>query len=223
VTEAVTAEPGWQPEPLPRGRHKLAPDAVRASQRERLLRAMLQCVAADGYAATTVPRVAAAARVSPNTFYAQFTDKADCFLELCDQESRELLAKIVTAGSALDWREAVRAGVRIYLSWWRERPQSSRAYLLELPSAGANAQQQRREAHERFVRMFLALAARARHEQPALPEVSEVAVRVMTAGQTELVAAEVAEGRLDSLGDLEDVLVRLIIRALADDATAAHV
>ena len=50
------------PEPLPRGRHKLDRDAVRASQRERLLRAMLQCVAADGYAATTVPRVAAAAR-----------------------------------------------------------------------------------------------------------------------------------------------------------------
>jgi hypothetical protein len=51
--------------------------------------------------------------------------------------------------------------------------------------------------------------------------VSEAAVRVMTAGQTELVAAEVAEGRLDSLGDLEDELVRLIIRTLADDATAA--
>jgi AcrR family transcriptional regulator len=217
----VSAEPGWEAEPLPRGRHKLARDAVRASQRERLLRAMLQCVAADGYAATTVPRVAAAARVSPNTFYAQFSDKAECFLELCDVESRELLAKIVSAGSGLEWRDAVRTGVRIYLEWWRDRPESSRAYLLELPAAGADAAQQRRAAHDRFVRMFLALAARARAEQPGLPPVSEVAVRVMTAGQTELVAAEVAAGRLDSLGSLEDELVRVIVRTLADDATAA--
>lgn len=221
MSEVVTAEPGWQAEPLPRGRHKLAPDAVRASQRERLLRAMLQCVAADGYGATTVPRVAAAARVSPNTFYAQFTDKADCFLALCDQESRELLAKLVTAGGELEWRDAVRAGVRIYLDWWRERPESSRAYLLELPAAGADAGQQRREAHERFVRMFLALAARAREEQSGLPPVSEVAIRVMTGGQTELVAAEVAAGRLDSLGDIEEELIRVIIRTLADDATSA--
>jgi AcrR family transcriptional regulator len=217
---AVAREPAWEPEPLPRGRHKLAPGAVRASQRDRIMRAMLRCVAADGYAATTVPRVAAIARVSPNTFYAQFSDKADCFLALCDEESEELLAKLVAAGGDLAWRDAVRAGVRIYLAWWRDRPESSRAYLLELASAGARAQQQRREAHERFVRMFLVLAARARSEQPGLPPVSEVAVRVMTAGQTELVAAEVAAGRLGAIGELEDELVRLVVRTLADDATA---
>jgi AcrR family transcriptional regulator len=161
---------------------------------------MLRCVATDGYAATTVPRVAAVARVSPNTFYAQFADKADCFLALCDEESEELLARLVEAGAD------VRAGMREYLSWWRERPESSRAYLLELPSAGERAQQQRRETHERFAGMFAALAG---------PSVSRTALRVMVAGITDLVASEVAAGRLDSLGQLEDELVAVVGRTLA--------
>jgi AcrR family transcriptional regulator len=147
-----------------------------------------------------VPKVTAMARVSPNAFYAQFTDKADCFLELCDAESRELLDKLVETGPD------VRAGMRTYLSWWRDRPESSRAYLLELPSAGERAQQQRRETHDRFADMFAALAG---------PDVSRVALRVMVAGITDLVAAEVAAGRLDSLGDLEDDLVAAVHRTLA--------
>ena len=55
-------------EPLPRGRHKLGAEAVRASQRERLIRAMLETVAERGYEATTVPEVVARARVSRNAF-----------------------------------------------------------------------------------------------------------------------------------------------------------
>ena len=67
-------------EPLPRGRHKLGADTVRASQRERLIRAMLETVAEQGYEATTVPRVVARARVSRNAFYEFFDDKTSCFI-----------------------------------------------------------------------------------------------------------------------------------------------
>jgi hypothetical protein len=46
---------------LPRGHHKLPPEVVRASQRSRLLNAMLDFVAERGYGATTVPAVVARA------------------------------------------------------------------------------------------------------------------------------------------------------------------
>ena len=55
----------WHGEPLPRGRHKLARPAVRSSQRERLLRAVVECVAHHGFDSTTVPMVVA-------TIYAVF-------------------------------------------------------------------------------------------------------------------------------------------------------
>ena len=84
----------WQGEPLPRGRHKLAPDDVRASQRERLVRAMLETVAERGYEATTVPDVVARARVSRNAFYEFFDDKIDCFIAACDDAAAEMLDQL---------------------------------------------------------------------------------------------------------------------------------
>src|SRR6266542_2460766 len=96
----------WRGEPLPRGRHKLSAEAVRTSQRERLLRAMVECVGERGYAETTVPRVVAAARVSRSSFYAFFEDKTDCFIAACDEASSDLLASLMELASEPDWVEA---------------------------------------------------------------------------------------------------------------------
>ena len=46
---------------IPAGRHTLLPDEVSARQRERLVRAMGQCVSEQGYAETTLVQVAEAA------------------------------------------------------------------------------------------------------------------------------------------------------------------
>jgi hypothetical protein len=43
---------------------------------------------------------------------------------------------------------------------------------------------------------------------------------VFVAGTTGIVAREVAAGRLESLPELEDDLVKLVVTILADDATA---
>lgn len=203
----------WRGEPLPRGRHTLSRRAVHESQHERLLQAMLKCVAADGYAATTVPKVARAARVSPNTFYKFFADKPDCFLELCDDMARTLLGELIAGDAEPTWVDAVRRGARVYLEWWRDRPETTSAYF-ELAAAGREALDRREKTYERYDAMFTALAARARREQKGLPPVSPVAIHVLTAGLTELVAREVRAGRLAQLLDLEDEVVDTIVRTL---------
>src|SRR5438309_3321484 len=118
----MSLEVEWTAEPLPRGRHKLSPAAVRDSQRARIVRAMLECVGRDGYEATTVPQVVATARVSRNAFYEFFTDKADCFIAVCDEIGKELLAALLELVSEPDWITATRAGTRRYLRWWQDRP-----------------------------------------------------------------------------------------------------
>jgi AcrR family transcriptional regulator len=215
------APSGWRGDPLPRGRHKVSRTVVRASQRERLLQGMLQCVATHGYAATTVQKVAALARVSPNSFYTFFSDKTDCFLALCDDLAETLLGELIAVGIAeSEWLEAARKGVRVYLDWWRDRPEITRAYCVELAAAGQPAFEQRHRSYERYEETFLVLAARARIAQPDLPPVSHLAIRVLTAGLTELVGEEVRGGRLDRLLELEPEVLRLLVRTLADDATA---
>lgn len=211
---------GWEGDPLPRGRHKLSAQAVRSSQRDRLLRAMLGLVGEQGYADTTVPMVVSAARVSRSSFYALFDDKTDCFIAACDQESSELLESLVAMGSEEDWVQALRRGMDRYVRWWQQRPAFSRAYFLELPAAGTRAVRQRERQYARYRDMFAALGARARGEQPELPPLSPLATRMIVAGVTEIVADEVRGGRLAGLDALADDLLYLVLRLLADDATA---
>ncbi|MFI6323000.1 TetR/AcrR family transcriptional regulator [Nonomuraea sp. NPDC050556] len=197
--------------PLPRGRHGLSAETVRSSQRARLIEAMLQLVAARGYAATTVPDVIAAARVSRNAFYAQFADKEACFLAVCERDLPEMVASIytATAGTDASWSDALSLGLTAYLRWWQERPAYAQAYFVELPRAGARALEQRDEAYRPFLHMIGALAVRARAEPlpPAVP-------RLIVYGITEFIAAEVREGRvgdlLASADDLRHFAVTLI-------------
>ena len=57
---------------LPRGRSRLPLPAVRASQRERLLRSVIAAVSECGYTAVTVADIVRRARVSRAAFYAHF-------------------------------------------------------------------------------------------------------------------------------------------------------
>jgi AcrR family transcriptional regulator len=202
--------------PLPRGRHKLDPHTVKSSQRERLLRAMLDSVDRRGYQATTIAEVAAAARVSPNVFYEFFEGKLACFIALCDEEARGLLDAALEGIDAPTWRESLRRGVVGYLRWWQERPAFSRTYLLELPSAGAPAIEQRIRASRGFAELFNGLAQRARNEEPDISEPPKLAAELLLVGLTELVAREVREGRVDRLTeiapDVEELIAALMAR-----------
>jgi AcrR family transcriptional regulator len=212
----------WRADPLPRGRHKLSPEVVRASQRERLLRAMTEVVSREGYEATTIPKVVAAARVSTNAFYKLFDDKAACFIELCELSGDELFGEFARFATAEDWITALERGMNLYLHWWQDRAALTRAYLIEFPSVGRRSIEERDRQHERFKMIMRYSAAWARQSDPDLPALSEVALDAAVTAPTEMVGREVRAGRLDRLMELEEDIVDLEIRLLADDATAAR-
>ena len=219
----MSLELNWRGEPLPRGRHNLSQDTVRASQRARLVRAMLECVGSAGYDATTVPEVVATARVSRNAFYEFFADKTDCFLAACDEIGEELLGELLELAGESDWVQAMREGAGRYLRWWQERPTIASAYLVSLPMAGERALRQRERQYAAFEAVFAALGARARAEQPELGPLSELVPRMLVLAITELVAQEVRAGRTEELEQLSEELALVAIRMLADDATAERV
>lgn len=208
-------ESTWVGEPLPRGRHKLDPGTVRASQRERLIRAMLETVAERGYEATTVPDVVARARVSRNAFYEFFSDKTNCFIAACDEEAADLLEVVLRFASARSWSVALRQGTRAYLAWWAQRPAFARAYFIGLPAAGEPAVAQRERGYARFRDVFQELGRQARTEQRGLAPLPEIAPRALVLAITELVAEEVRAGRTESLPALEDDVVLIAIKLLA--------
>jgi AcrR family transcriptional regulator len=214
------SQESWRGAPLPRGRHKLSADTVKASQRERALRAMIECVGEEGWANTTVPDVVARARVSRNSFYEHFEDKTACFLAALDEAAQEILDAMFALATEADWITMLRRGMREYVAFWHERPALCRAYFVELPFVGARGLAQREHNFGQFELMFRVLAERAREEQPSLAPLSPLVPRLVVVGVTDIVGEAVRAGELDSLAEREDELVSLMARLLADDATA---
>lgn len=212
--------PKFDPRPLPRGRHRLSPEVVRASQRQRLIQAMLALVGERGYAATSVPAVATAARVARNTFYEFFPDKESCFVVACAEAAGDVIATMETFGIESDWVVGVRGGMRVWLQWWQDRPGFARAYLVELPLVGEGAVRQRELAYKRFEQLFARLGARIRRERPELPPLPDFVPRILVYALIELVAAEVRAGRTAQLTQIEDAAMFTTVKLLADDATA---
>src|SRR5881396_2849860 len=100
---------GSAPRELPRGPHRLGREVVEASQRERMLDAVVRAVADKGYSGATVGDVVSRAGVSRKTFYEHFRDKEECFLAAYDEGVEILMKQIRAAGErATSWRDRMR-------------------------------------------------------------------------------------------------------------------
>src|SRR6202167_4020469 len=128
---------------LPRGRSRLPLPAVRASQRERLLRSVIAAVSESGYLAVTVADIVRRARVSRAAFYAHFADKEDCFLAATAEGRDLMIAQIVSATRALPAdacdEEVLRVACRAFLAFLAGEPAFARVFYIHMPTAGPRA------------------------------------------------------------------------------------
>lgn len=122
--------------PLPGGHHGLSREQIVESQRERLLAAIADQVAANGYRGTTITEVVKAAAVSTRDFYELFDGKEECFLAAFDvvrAHLEDLISRAVA--EADDWPHQVIAGLRAGLEFFAAEPELARFCLLEAVSA----------------------------------------------------------------------------------------
>lgn len=149
------------PRALPRGRHRIAPDEVRAAQRERLMVAFTELLAARGYAALRISDIVERAGVSRVAFYACFTDLTACATEAYDRFIAVLTEQIVAGlRQTDDFALFARSTLEAYLGTIERDPVASRAFQVEMDGAGAEARRRRRNALG-----LLAELIRIRHEE----------------------------------------------------------
>jgi AcrR family transcriptional regulator len=207
-------EPG-----LPRGRSRLPQAAVHATQRERLLRAVIAAVAEIGFRDVTVADIVRRARVSRAAFYVHFADKEDCFL-VATREGGQLMAdRIAGAAHRLSAdaapEEALRASIAAFLEFLTDEPAFARVFYVDMPGAGPHAVQRLQDAGHRFARFNRAWHQRARRDNPDWPAVPYHAYYALAGATAELVRAEVLKGDLQAVSGLQDVLVALHLAVLA--------
>jgi AcrR family transcriptional regulator len=197
--------------PLPGGHHGLTREQIADSQRERLLAAIAQEVAARGYRATTITDVVKLASVSTRDFYELFKGKEECFLAAFDvlrDHVEELIREAVAAED--DWPHQVVAALRAGLEFFAAEPTLARLCLLESVSATPAIAVRFREA---VLACVPALAGgREELEDPAslLPETEDA----LLGGMVSLLTRSIVAGETESLPSL--------LPALADFALSPY-
>lgn len=201
------------PERLPKGPHKLSREQVRASQRQRLLDAVLDVVGEKGYAAATVADVTAAAGVSRTTFYEQFRNKGDAFLQAYDEFGEQFLADITRVDG--DHPAAVLAeSAERLVAWGKRRPYAARAFLLEIYALGEEGLERRDRVMRRAEELFNQVAAWLRSVDPSLPPPPPaLTARAVVAASWELAAQGVRTNE-DTSADTREALAYIWLLGL---------
>jgi AcrR family transcriptional regulator len=208
----------WRP---PRGRHRLPPELIARSQRERLLEAAVRVVAEKGYGGTTVTDLTREAGISRTTFYEMFEDKEACFLAAYDTAFEMLYRRIAAAFEAeQDWPKRARAGLQTMLETLAAEPELARLALVDVGAAGPTAQRRYRAALQRLTPLF----DEGRDFAPGGRKLPANTSRMAIGAVAGLVADEIAEGRAKRLPSLlSEVLFATLVPYIGPTAAAKEV
>ena len=204
TSEGAEDEPGWE-EP---------PDSTRSrttlSQRERILRAAAMVAVERGFGSLSIPAITAAAGVSNQTFYENFSSAPEAFgaaLEILAKRTLALVAAAIEAEE--DWVEAVKAGLGMLLTYLGENPMLAKLLFIEVLSAGPGALDRVEEDLDRLVAMFNPGAVPAEVGAPP----PEIVVEAIGAGIFVVIQNEVAQGRAEALAELLGEISFIVLAA----------
>jgi AcrR family transcriptional regulator len=121
-------------------------------QRSRLIAAAVRAVEELGYADATVAQITSRARVSRRTFYELFANREECLAEVLE----DLVALIESELAAVDlhglvWREQVRLGLWVVLSFFDREPVLARVCVVQALQGGPTVLERREEILARLV------------------------------------------------------------------------
>jgi AcrR family transcriptional regulator len=190
---------------LPPGRHGLSRTFVAENQRERLLNGVAEAVAEHGYNATTISRIATAAKISRRTFYEHFEGKEECFLAAYEMIEAHVLDSMLSApGAGGPWPERVRARLAALLEVLSRDTAVSCFFLIEPLAAGGDVAARYRDAMQ-------LLAGTLRPEPPPSELDMEVRDQALIGGIATLIVRRLNSGSADLLSELLPDLVELAL------------
>jgi len=186
------------------GPHGIPRAVVHEVQRGRLLDAMAEVIAEEGYPDTTVHKILNRARISRRTYYELFKDKEDCFLVAYEEAIEYLIGLVEDAcrqGSTPE--ERIENGLRAMLEFCEREPKVARMCIVEVMAAGANARARRAQVMQQLTELVAnSLGERCEDVSEAL-----LRARVLTGGVHELIYDSLARGGTRNLSDLAGEVV----------------
>jgi AcrR family transcriptional regulator len=195
--------------------------SAHADQRRRILRAIGELVAEQGYAEVTVEQIVKRAHVSYKTFYKHHRSKEECFIDFFDTAFAitEKTIRERLAAEQRSWSEQVVLALRILFEEIAAEPVISRALIVETPRVGPAVLERYESAMTALVPLFR--AGRELHPRGAeLPATIEetLAGAVFWSAYQRLIVDEA-----DQLEASLPVLLELVLRTYLDPAEAGRI
>jgi AcrR family transcriptional regulator len=179
--------------------------------RQRLLDALEESIAEDGYPRTTVADIVRRARTSRRTFYEHFESREACFVELLTEANADQVTQISAAVDAdSPWRDQVRQAIEAWISSGESRPSLMLSWIRDVPSLGDAARLLQRNVTEKFIEMVQTLAGTEQFRSAGIGPVSRPRIIMLLGGLRELTAITVEEG-----GRLSDITEEAVDASIA--------
>jgi AcrR family transcriptional regulator len=169
------------------------------NQRERILDAVTNLTAANGYGSLTVEDIASEAAISLQAFYEHFESKEDAFLvayELGHTKGLDIVERAVI--TAPDWRTGIREGIHSLTEYLASEPSFASLALMGTTVATPRAI----KLSDRGVSSYAQLLSPGYEELPKSKRPPSIALDAIAGGLQEVFLHYAAHGRLQELPEL---------------------
>lgn len=183
-------------------RPQLPQEFIAAHKRRRMIDAMAELCAEQGYEATKIADVVRRAHVARKTLYDNFSGKEELFLAAFDvtvAEAEALVAEACEPVDGEDWEARVEAGLRAVLEFLAAHPAEAKLCLIEAPAASPESAARYEVALEGFIKQLREVAPGGTGRPATLAE-------ALVGGTVWIVQREV---RRDAIEDVSDLLAEL--------------
>ncbi|HWM63090.1 MAG TPA: TetR/AcrR family transcriptional regulator [Solirubrobacterales bacterium] len=167
---------GTEAKPAPKvsvasARPALPREFIALHKRRRIMDALADLTAEQGYEATKISDIVRRAAVARKTLYDNFSGKEEVFLAAFDTAVEEMARRIEESCAEAEggWQGRVEAGLAAFLGYVAEEPTLARMCLIEALSATPETTKRYEDALQSFVEM----ARRALPKDDRLPETIE--------------------------------------------------
>lgn len=208
---------------LPHGPHRLDHKQVIHHQRARMHGALVEAVAANGYAGTSVRQVVGLAGVSRRSFYEQFANKEECFLATYDRIATRGVKQL--RGPSRSGKDALEDRLRVGLEGLTEAIganwKSARLVIVEAQTVGPAGLLRLRRTTATCEQMLSVSFALTPGENPAAMPL----VRGIIGGLHSILSLCLREGDAEQLPALSEEMLRwaLLLRTPGGSRILARV
>ncbi len=198
-------------------RPELPREFVAGHKRRRMMDAVAELTAEQGYEATKIADIVRRAAVARKTLYENFDGKEDLFLSAIDTTRAEMRTAVEEAcEQASSPEDRIVAGLEALLEFIAEHPDASRMYMVEAISATPSSAR----LYDAGMRDFVELLCRSAPDRADLPETIEES---LVGGVAWIVQQQIRRGEAEEVRELLPELSQFLLSPYLGVGKISHI